>query len=101
MATKTRNNAAGLLLGTNKDEKVGLHGAAPTARRDSAAQAAVTATGATVATADGSDAATTQALANALKVQGNANQVDIAALIVLVNELRAALVAKGIIKGAA
>ena len=101
MSTNIRNTDKGLLLGTNSGQKVGLHGATPTARRTGAAQAAVTATGAAVTTADGSDAGTTQTLANALKVQGNANHADIAALIVLVNELRAALVEKGVVKGAA
>ncbi len=76
----------------------GMHGArAP--QRTGAAQAAVTLTAATVTTANGSDAGTTQTLANALKVQLNAVIADNVALKTLVNELRAALVEKGVIAG--
>tara|TARA_R110000868_G_scaffold198_3_gene1959 strand:- start:891 stop:1511 length:621 start_codon:yes stop_codon:yes gene_type:complete len=52
--------------------------------------AAPTQTGATVATANGSDAATTQALANALKVDYNKTITDVGALITAVAALQAA-----------
>ena len=101
MACKTVENHNGLLFDANNDGKIGFHGATPVAKRASANQAAVTLTSSQNATANGSDAGTTQTLANALKVSYNALQVDVAALNVLVTELRAALVAKGLIKGAA
>jgi hypothetical protein len=66
-----------------------------------AAQAAVTLTAATVATANGSDAGTTQTLANALKTALNAVIADNVAMAALVNKLRTDLVAIGGIKGAA
>lgn len=88
-------------IGTAITSKVGFHDKASTTQRAGAAQAAVTLTAATVATANGSDAGTTQTLANALKVELNKVIADNVALAALVNELRAALVAKGMIKGAA
>ena len=73
----------------------------PLKQRSSASQAAVTATAAAVVTTGASTSAYgfTEAQANALIAQGNANRVDIAALIVLVNQLRSDLVARGDIKG--
>ena len=80
--------------------KTGWHGA-KTTQRAGATQAAVVQTSVAVATANASDLATAQALANSLKTQLNAAVVDIAANQALLNEIRAALVDKGIIKGAA
>lgn len=88
-------------IGATAADKVGFHNKAATIQRASAAQAAVTLTAATVSTANGSDAGTTQTLANALKTQLNAVIADNVALAALVNELRTALVNKGLIKGAA
>lgn len=88
-------------LGARIADKVGFHDKTATTQRASASQAAVTNTAAAVATADGSDAGTTQTLANALKTELNKVITDNAAQTVLINELRTALVNKGIIKGAA
>lgn len=85
----------------NPSSRRGFHGAAPSPQRAGTAQGVATATAATVATANGSDAATTQTLANALKVELNKVIADNVTLRTLVNELRAALVEKGLIKGSA
>jgi hypothetical protein len=77
------NQSDGVLLGLAATDKVGLHGATPVVRRAGAAQAAVVTTAATSSTPFGYS----EAQANAI--------------VALVNELRAALVEKGIIKGAA
>lgn len=81
--------------------KIGFFGSTIVVQQSGAAQAAVTQTSATVATANGSDAATTQALANALKVEVNKLITDVAALVVLANKLRLDLVTYGLIKGSA
>lgn len=78
--SKTNN---GLNLGRNTTDHVGFHGVTPVVQRAGAAQAAV----ATTAPTNSSPYGFTSAQA--------------AAIIALVNELRAALVEKGIIKGAA
>lgn len=82
-------HADGLTVGEDSGDKVGFHGAA-VVQRASAAQAAVPA----AAIADAAGAAPTAAEYNAAVAQINA-------LTVLVNELRAAGVEKGLIKGAA
>ena len=105
MSATLRRNSNGIQVGITAAEKVGFHNKAPSAQRAGAAQAAVTATvGASLATT----AATTstpygfsQAQADGLIARVNALIVDNAALVALTNELRAALVAKGVIKGAA
>jgi len=79
----------GLLL-AESGEKLGFHGTAPTIQRVGAAQAAVTAT----AIDEAAGAAPT-------KAEYDAAVARINALTALTNELRAALVEKGIIKGAA
>lgn len=71
-------------LGTKTTDKVGLHDKAATAQRAGAAQVAVATTASTNSSPYGF---TTAAQADAI--------------VALVNELRAALVAKGFIKGAA
>ncbi len=75
---------AGLMIGPKAESKVGFHGVAPAAQRAGAAQVAVATTGATNTTPYGF---TTAAQANAL--------------VALANELRAAMVEKGLIKGSA
>lgn len=83
-----RETSAGTVIGVTASRKIGFHGATPSAQRAGAAQAAVSTTTLTVgATYD-------QTEVTALKTR-------CADLTTLVNELRAALVAKGIIKGAA
>lgn len=74
----------GTKFGTATGEKVAFHNSTPVIQRVGAAQAAVSTTGATNTTPYGY---TSDAQANAI--------------VTLVNELRAALVEKGIIKGSA
>lgn len=74
----------GSKIGTATNQKIAFHNATPVIQRAGAAQAAVATTGATNTTPYGY---TTAAQANAI--------------VTLVNEIRAALVEKGIIKGAA
>jgi len=84
MAAPRIKKTGGILsLGTATTDLIGMHGVA-VAQRAGAAQAAVATTGSTNSSPYGF---TTAAQADAL--------------VTLVNELRAALVAKGIIKGAA
>lgn len=79
---------------SNKLEDLGVTEGAITVRADFvAAPAAVTSV--QEATANGSDLATTQALANSLKIKYNAAQVDIAALRTTVAALQAALAVTG------
>lgn len=88
-----------------RTSKRGFHGAAKTAQRTGATQAAVTNT---VGAAVAATAATStvpfgfaEAQANAIVTNVNALRVDVIANNALLNELRAALVEKGLIKGAA
>lgn len=125
--SEIKETAAGLMVGRLPSKPLAFHGASPVSKRAGAAQAVVTkGTGAvlggtltgTIAgelvgitpldTSDTySDAAVNAALAaanlQAKELQARVNQLvaDNAANIVLVNELRAALVEKGLIKGAA
>lgn len=76
----------GVLIQTTASEKLGFHGATPVVQRAGAAQAAV-------------------ATSN-LTISGTYSQAEIqavvarqAAVVTLLNEIRAALVAKGLIKG--
>ena len=94
-----KDNALGHMEGTTATQLISFHGATPVAQRAGAAQDAVTATvGANIAAftdpPSAGEMTTLVSFANALKA-------DNARLIVLTNELRAALVAKGLIKGAA
>jgi UDP-N-acetyl-D-mannosaminuronic acid transferase (WecB/TagA/CpsF family) len=73
----------GTKIGTSASQKLGFYGATPIAQRAGAAQAAVATTPATNSTPYG-------------YAEAQAN-----AIVALVNELRAALVAVGLIKGAA
>jgi uncharacterized protein YkwD len=73
----------GIQIGNSTTEKVGFHGATPIVQRSGAAQAAVATTAATSSSPFGFS----EAQANAI--------------VALVNELRASLVASGLIKGSA
>ena len=77
-------NPSGTRLGQSITDLVGFHGTAPSAQRAGAAQAAVLTTAATTTTAHG---------------YATGTQAD--GIVTLVNEIRATLVAKGIMKGAA
>lgn len=79
---QTKESPDGLQLGQTAASLVSFYGAAPVAQRTSASQAAVATTGATTTTPAGF---TTLTQANAI--------------VTLVNEMRAALVASGFIKG--
>ena len=98
-------NAGGYTLGRTTAIKVALHGATPVGQRAGSAQAAVTATVgaalATIAATNTTPYGFSQAQADGLIARVNALIVDNAAQTVLINELRAALVEKGIVKGAA
>ena len=85
-----RETVAGVEISALPTRKVGFHGATPAPQRSGAVQAAVSA----AALANAVGATPTQAEHDAVVTQVNA-------LSVLVNELRAALVEKGLIKGAA
>ena len=74
----------GSVIGNSPEDVVSLHGATPVAQRSGAAQAAVATTTATNSTPYGY---TTAAQANAI--------------VTLLNEIRATLVQKGIMKGSA
>lgn len=76
------NFPAGANLGKDEDSKISFHGATPTEQRASVSQAAVATTAATSSTPYGYS----EAQANGI--------------VTLLNEIRAALVEKGIIKGA-
>lgn len=77
-------NDDGVTVGQSTTDKVSLYGVTPIAQRAGAAQAAVTTTAATTTSPWGF---------------GSAAQAD--GIVTLVNELRAAMVAIGAIKGAA
>lgn len=77
-----------ITVGASASAKVGFHGAAPTGQRAGAAQAAVSYTSQTISNPP------TQTEVQALND-------GLVAAVTLLNELRAALVEKGIIKGAA
>lgn len=99
VSTKIYETNDSVYIGRTTADKIGFHGVTAVIQRAGSAQAAVTQTSAANATAAATDLTTSEALANALKTQGNALVVDVAALTVLVNELRAADVQKGLIKG--
>ncbi|HEY3898932.1 MAG TPA: hypothetical protein VGM54_09985 [Chthoniobacter sp.] len=105
MANKIKDDHNGISIGANGTaDKVGFHGATPSTQRSGAAQAAATQTSAgvvTTAPTNSSPYGYTQAQAASILTQLNAAVADVAALTALVNELRAAAVAKGLIKGSA
>lgn len=81
LKSKTAKTGGGYLVGQSAADLVALHGAAPVAQRSGAAQAAVVTT-----------TPTTSAYGYTL--------AQATAIITLLNEIRAALVEKGIIAGA-
>lgn len=89
------NQVDGTQINQTAAQKLAFHGATPTIQTVGAAQAAVTAT-----STDGTAAAASASLAN-LAAEAEKIGDDVRATIVLVNALRAALVEKGLIKGAA
>jgi hypothetical protein len=104
--TPSDYGADGYNIGNAPSQPVGFHGCAPVPQRSGAAQAAVTkATGAALAATATTDSSpfgfATQQQGDLITTRINTLIADNAALIVLVNELRAALVAKGLISGAA
>jgi hypothetical protein len=104
MSGRIQHDHLGISLDADNDGKVGFHGATPVVKRAGASQAAVAQTSIAVVTTaptNSSPYGFAQAQAAALIAQLNAAVVDIAALTALNNELRAALVAKGLIKGSA
>lgn len=82
-STVIKNTTAGYKVGSAADQKIGFHGATPSVQRAGAAQASV----ATTAPTNSSPYGFTQAQATAI--------------IALLNEIQAALVEKGLIKGSA
>ena len=95
------NQSNGLLYGATTIQKVGFHGVTPAIQRTSSSQAAISAsTNATLsdvptATYTSVEQTAIQNCINAI----NAMKTVVDAEKVLVNELRAALVEKGLIKG--
>lgn len=93
----------GTIFGRTTTQKCAFHGATPVAQRSGSAQAAVTDTvGAALATTAATQTTPygfSQAQADGLISRVNALIVDNAAKTVLINELRASLVEKGIIAG--
>ncbi|HKP93451.1 MAG TPA: hypothetical protein VJS88_06110 [Chthoniobacterales bacterium] len=83
MATQVRPTTSGYKIGTSATQTVGFHGATPVAQRSGAAQAAVATTAAT----------------NSSPYGFSQTQAD--AIVTLLNEIRATLVAKGLMKGSA
>ena len=83
MGTQARDTNDGYLLGSAADQKVGIHGATPTVQRAGAAQAAVANTAPTNSTPYGF------------------SQAQATAILTLLNEIRAVLVEKGLMKGSA
>ena len=81
------NAPDGMSFGVSTTEKISFYGVTPIVQRSGASQAAVSTT-ASVDTTDGA-------------VAGYATTTQANALVTLVNELRAAMVAVGIIKGSA
>ncbi len=93
----------GVKIGSRSTDKIACHGATPVVQRSGEVQAAITAnSGATVSgTATATYTATEQAIINDLVTSINAHKTLIDAQKILINELRAALVEKGLIKGSA
>lgn len=84
MQAGIRRTKAGMRIGRSAADKLSFHGATPVAQRAGSAQAAVATTAPTNTTP-----------------YGYSTSAQAAAIVTLVNELRAACVEKGIIKGSA
>jgi len=96
----------GTIYATTTSEKIGFHGVAGTSQRAGASQAAVTATAVTAVLTTASITTTphgfaTGTQADAIVARVNQLVTDMGNVETLLNELRAALVAKGLISGAA
>lgn len=79
-------NPSGVSVGYDATDKVGFYGATPIVQRSSASQAAIT---------------TTLAVSTTSNIWGFSTSTQANAIITLANEMRAALVALGLIKGSA
>lgn len=93
-----------LSVGEKASDSVGLHGSAAVQRAGSAQAAVTNGVGAALATTAATNSSPygfSQAQADGLIARVNSLITDNAAQTVLINELRAALVEKGIIKGSA
>lgn len=88
-----KNPTTGTVLGQSATSLVGFYGATPIAQRAGAAQVALT-------DSSGGTASDTLAAISASYVQAEVRN-SIASLAAKINELRAALVAAGLIKGSA
>jgi hypothetical protein len=100
----TNPTGVGTQFGTKPTQGLGFHGATPVPQRSGAAQTAVTSTATTTLAATSASNSspygfTTSTQANALVTLVNQLKADNANLATLVNELRAALVQKGLIAG--
>lgn len=99
-----KRTADGITVGLT-GEKVGFHGATPVVKRASVDQAVVVASAVSAVATTGATNSTpfgfSEAQANAIIALVNDLKAKDAAMATLVNELRAALIAKGLIKGAA
>ncbi len=84
MSFKIRRTAAGLKIGGDVTDKIAFHGVAPAAQRAGASQAAVVTTAPSNSTP-----------------YGYTTSAQAAAIVTLVNEIRATLVEKGLMKGSA
>ena len=100
----TNNSPDGAQVCSGTSEKVAFYGSTPVIQPSSASQGAVTATlvtamATTAATTSSANGYATNTQADAIPVKINQAVVDIAAVTVLVNQLRAELVTLGIIAG--
>lgn len=95
----------GSKIGTATTQKIAFHGSTPVVQRAGSAQAAVTTTvGAAVDTTPSTNVSPygyTETQADAIVTNINALRVDLLNAVTLVNEMRAALVEKGLVKGSA
>lgn len=104
-STDIKETGNGTVVGRTAAKKIAFHGSTPVAQRAASAQAEVTkTTGAAVATTAVTQTTpwgfASQAQGDLITTRLNTLIADNAALVTLVNELRAALVEKGLIKGA-
>ena len=106
---QTPDSPDGFNVGQSATSKVGYYGVTPVVQPSSASQAAVTATAVTAIGTTTLSAANTSAVfgfssstaGNALVTRVDQLQVDVAASVVLLNQIRSELVTLGLIKGSA
>jgi UDP-N-acetyl-D-mannosaminuronic acid transferase (WecB/TagA/CpsF family) len=108
MATRqlSDGDTDGTTLGQSATDLIGFYGGTPVAQRSGADQTAVSTTvggavATTAATATSPFGYTTAAQADAIVANVNALRADVLALAALTNELRAGIVALGLVKGSA